>query len=108
MWVKRLLSLLLFFKRREYRCSFCNTPQSAVRQLIAGSSAFICDECVTVCDGVVARAARPPGERPHAADEVWICLVCKRGIAKADCIVVPNRGPVCLECVDRIKAAAVT
>jgi len=108
MRVKVLRSLMLFFKRQEYRCSFCNSPQSAVRQLIAGSSAFICDACVAVCDGVIARDAASPGERPHAIDEVWICLVCKRGSAKPDCVVVPNRGPVCLQCVDRIRAAAAT
>jgi ribosomal protein L37AE/L43A len=104
MWVKRLLSLLLFRKRREHRCSFCNTPQSAVRQLIAGAYAFICDECVEVCEGIVAQDATTPGERPHATDEVWICLVCKRGSTKPDCVVVPNRGAVCLQCADRVRA----
>lgn len=106
MWVKRLLSSLLL--KREYRCSFCNVPQSAVRKLIAGSSAFICDECVAVCDGIVAQAATTSGERPHATGAVWICLVCKRGSARPDCVVVPDRGPVCLPCVDRIRAAAAT
>lgn len=70
MWVKRLLSLLPFRKRREHRCSFCNSPQSAVRQLIAGSSGFICNECVKVCYGIVAQDATTFGERPHATDEV--------------------------------------
>jgi len=106
MWVKRLLSLLLFFKRREHRCSFCNTPQSAVRQLIAGSSAFICDECVTICDGIVAQDVTNHGERPPSTGAISICLVCKRGKAGPDCILVPTRGPVCLECVDIVKAAA--
>lgn len=102
MSVKRLLS----FKRREHRCSFCNTPQSAVRQLIAGSSAFICDECAVICEGIVAQAAMTPGERSHTTGTIAICLVCKRGKAESDCILVPDRGPVCLECVDMVKAAA--
>lgn len=106
MWVKRLLSLLLFFKRREYRCSFCNAPQSAVRQLIAGSSAFICDECVAVCDGVVAQDATTPGERRHATNAIAICLICKRGKPESECILVPTRGPVCVQCVETVKAAA--
>jgi ClpX C4-type zinc finger len=108
MWVKRLLSLLFFFRRREreHRCSFCNTPQSAVRQLIAGPSAFICDECVAICHDIVAQAAITPGERSHATSTIAICLVCKRGKAGPDCILVPTRGPVCLECVDSVKAAA--
>ena len=107
MWVKRLLSLLLFRKRREHRCSFCNTPQSAVRQLIAGASAFICDECVAVCEGiVVAQHATTPGERPHATSAIAICLLCKRGKPESECILVPTRGPVCVPCVETVKAAA--
>jgi ribosomal protein L37AE/L43A len=107
MWVKRLLSRLLFFRRREHRCSFCNTPQSAVRQLIAGASAFICDECVAVCHGI-AQDATNHGERPRSTGAISICLVCKRGKAGPDCILVPTRGPVCRECVDIVKAATTT
>jgi hypothetical protein len=99
-------SLRQWFKKWEPRCSFCNNPQSAVRQLIAGASAFICDECVAICDGVVAQHATSPGERPHATGEIAICLVCKRGKAGPDCILVPGCGPVCLECVDAVRAAA--
>jgi hypothetical protein len=106
MWVSRLLSLLLPFKSRELRCSFCNSPQSAVWQLIAGPSAYICNECVAICDGIVAQHAKSPVERPHVASEISICLVCKRGKAAADCAVVPARGVVCLQCADMIKAAA--
>jgi len=99
-------AFLQFFKKRELRCSFCNNPQSAVRQLIAGPSAFICDECVAICDGIVAQHAGSPGERPHAGGDISICLLCKRGKAGPDCILVPTRGPVCLQCVDSVKAAA--
>ncbi|HSE98341.1 MAG TPA: ClpX C4-type zinc finger protein, partial [Blastocatellia bacterium] len=37
------------------RCSFCLKPQSLVKKLIAGPSAFICNECVTVCNEIVSR-----------------------------------------------------
>lgn len=30
----------------EASCSFCDKPRRAVRKLIAGPKAFICDECV--------------------------------------------------------------
>ena len=36
------------------RCSFCNKDQSDVRKLIAGPTVFICDECVEVCNDIVA------------------------------------------------------
>jgi hypothetical protein len=106
MRVNRRLYFSRFFKKRELCCSFCNNPQSAVRQLIAGPSAFICNECVAICDGIIAQNATSSGERPHATGEVSICPVCKRGSARDDCIVVPTLGPVCLQCVDRVKAAA--
>ncbi len=31
------------------RCSFCGKLQSEVRKLVAGASAYICDECVDIC-----------------------------------------------------------
>jgi ATP-dependent protease Clp ATPase subunit len=30
-------------------CSFCGKSQHEVRKLIAGPTAFICDECVALC-----------------------------------------------------------
>ena len=36
------------------RCSFCNRAQEQVRKLIAGpSGAFICDECVYICEEII-------------------------------------------------------
>ena len=36
------------------RCSFCNKGQNDVRKLIAGPTVFICDECVDVCNDIIA------------------------------------------------------
>src|ERR687890_1782378 len=36
------------------RCSFCNKDQNDVRKLIAGPTVFICDECVEVCNAIIA------------------------------------------------------
>ena len=36
------------------RCSFCNKDQTDVRKLIAGPTVFICDECVDVCNDIIA------------------------------------------------------
>lgn len=85
------------FKRHEARCSFCNKSQREVHKLVAGPSVYICDECVAICNDVVV----------GKADE-GVCLVCRHGHAKADCVLVPDRGPVCRKCVDRIREAAAT
>ena len=36
------------------RCSFCNKDQNDVRKLIAGPTVFICDECIEVCNDIIA------------------------------------------------------
>ena len=50
------------------RCSFCNKDQNDVRKLIAGPTVFICDECVDVCNDIIADDRRVGGPRhPHRA-----------------------------------------
>jgi ATP-dependent Clp protease ATP-binding subunit ClpX len=35
-------------------CSFCNRSQEEVRKLIAGPSVYICDECIDLCNDIIA------------------------------------------------------
>ena len=35
-------------------CSFCNRTQEEVRKLIAGPSVYICDECIELCNDIIA------------------------------------------------------
>jgi ATP-dependent protease Clp ATPase subunit len=53
------------------RCSFCTKSQLDVRKLIAGPGVLICDECVELCNEILAdemdesaRSARPAGDGP--------------------------------------------
>ncbi len=39
---------------RELVCSFCNKSQREVKKLIAGPSVYICDECVSLCNEIIA------------------------------------------------------
>ncbi|MBI5599290.1 MAG: ATP-dependent Clp protease ATP-binding subunit ClpX [Deltaproteobacteria bacterium] len=42
-------------KRGEYlSCSFCNKRQDEVRKLVAGPMVYICDECIGLCNDIVA------------------------------------------------------
>jgi len=43
------------------RCSFCNKDQNDVRKLIAGPTVFICDECVDVCNDIIADDRKTEG-----------------------------------------------
>jgi len=36
------------------RCSFCGKGQDDVRKLIAGPTVYICDECIELCNDIIA------------------------------------------------------
>ena len=38
---------------KQIRCSFCGKRQNEVSRLIAGQGAYICDECVELCSGII-------------------------------------------------------
>ena len=35
-------------------CSFCGKSQKEVRKLIAGPTVYICDECIELCNDIIA------------------------------------------------------
>jgi ATP-dependent Clp protease ATP-binding subunit ClpX len=48
--------------KKLLHCSFCEKSQNEVKKLVAGSTAYICDECIRLCNDVViddAEATRP-------------------------------------------------
>ena len=62
-------------------CSFCGKSQKEVRKLIAGPTVYICDECIELCNDIIAEEYGPedtaregshvpkPKEIKHALDE---------------------------------------
>jgi ATP-dependent Clp protease ATP-binding subunit ClpX len=50
-------------------CSFCLKPATAVAKMIGGPGVFICNECVGLCNDILAEQAEKPGGEP-AADAV--------------------------------------
>jgi ribosomal protein L37AE/L43A len=51
---------------REYNCSFCNKPNTAVKRLVAGPGVYICDECVGLCNTIVEGAETSEAEAREA------------------------------------------
>ena len=49
---------------RMARCSFCDKPQDQVRRIVAGPGVYICDECITLCQEIIADDIAPA----HDAD----------------------------------------
>ena len=47
---------------RLFHCSFCFKPQTDVLLLISGPGIFICNECVKLCDGIIAAHPTKPVE----------------------------------------------
>ena len=54
------------------RCSFCSKSQNDVKKLIAGPTVYICDECVDVCNEIIADdvVASPVSEKLPKPQEV--------------------------------------
>jgi ATP-dependent Clp protease ATP-binding subunit ClpX len=36
------------------RCSFCAKGQDQVRKIVAGNDVYICDECIVLCNDILA------------------------------------------------------
>ena len=52
----------------DFHCSFCGKRRREVRKLISGPRVFICDECVALCNDIIAKeeaAERPKYPRPR-------------------------------------------
>ncbi|MCL2592253.1 MAG: ATP-dependent Clp protease ATP-binding subunit ClpX [Defluviitaleaceae bacterium] len=44
---------------RDLRCSFCGKPEGQVIRLLAGPEAYICNECVELCNGILEAEISP-------------------------------------------------
>ena len=54
--------------KEKFSCSFCGKTEDQVRKLIAGpDGAFICDECVEICAGIIEEEVY--GDRNNVAEE---------------------------------------
>jgi ATP-dependent Clp protease ATP-binding subunit ClpX len=65
---------------KTLHCSFCGKPQTVVEKLIAGPGCFICNECVKLCNDIIANTYVPdaagagfkPLERPTEELLEWM------------------------------------
>ncbi len=48
-------------------CSFCGKSQREVRKLIAGPTVYICDECIKLCNDIIAEEVEKEEARPAVA-----------------------------------------
>src|SRR5262245_20550525 len=91
-------------------CSFCSKPQHEVRKLIAGPSVYICNECIDICNEIIAddKAASQAPSLLNAEIEkepTIGCSVCHLLVPASECLPIPERGQVCAVCLEAIKVA---
>ena len=48
-------------------CSFCGKSQREVKKLIAGPTVYICDECIGLCNDIIAEDGGEAGESDLSA-----------------------------------------
>jgi ATP-dependent Clp protease ATP-binding subunit ClpX len=53
--------------RHTLVCSFCNRSQEEVRKLIAGPAVYICDECIELCNDIIAEEVDPEVVAPSSS-----------------------------------------
>jgi hypothetical protein len=96
-----------------FRCSFCNKSQRDVKKLIAGPEAYICDECVDICNDIIAEdrvlevgAQAGPDAVPavdNPVDAPIRCRLCQMLWPRGDCVPFPDRGWLCRGCLDHVR-----
>ena len=99
---------------KPLRCSFCGKSQDEVRKLVAGPKVYICDECIELCNDILAEERED--ESPETADEsrddagarlpgAAPCALCDVPTSMDVLVAVPKRGFLCFACLDAIRAA---
>jgi ATP-dependent Clp protease ATP-binding subunit ClpX len=78
----------------DFHCSFCQKRRREVRKLISGPRVFICDECVALCNDIIAKeeaAERPRYPRPKEIfDEIDKYVIGQDRAKKALSVAVYN------------------
>lgn len=65
-------------------CSFCGKNQHEVRKLIAGTTSFICDECVSICVGIVEGEDAAPVTLPSGNRQFVVTLKFEPELSEAE------------------------
>jgi len=92
---------------KTYTCSFCGKSQDEVRKLIAGPTVYICDECIDLCNDIIAEEVELEGPVSRVASlntPTW-CRVCRLPKSAEEVVAVSELGFFCRRCIDMIRAA---
>ena len=89
-------------------CSFCGKHESEVLKLVAGPSVHICNECVTLCDGIVAKensrevkASESSANADPSAER--LCGICMEPRETDELVFLPHAAYMCAGCLEDIQ-----
>ena len=96
--------------RIELRCSFCGKHQREVRKLIAGPTVYICDECIKLCNQIIAEEAKreePPEQpappkaerRAKKRNQTLCCSFCGKSQREVKKLIAGPNVYICDECI---------
>jgi hypothetical protein len=122
--LKKLTSLLESNFKRSYvvragdsrapsvpiACSWCGKAQDEVRTLIAGPTVYICDECIDLCNDIIAEECADDetdkGEEELTPDNGRECALCRRLRRLDNVVYIPSLNQYfCASCVEAHVAA---
>ncbi|WCL48509.1 ATP-dependent Clp protease ATP-binding subunit ClpX [Leptospira sp. GIMC2001] len=55
--------------KEKLHCSFCGKAQDEVRRLVAGPGVYICDECISLCNEIIAEEP-PSTDKPAVVGDI--------------------------------------
>jgi hypothetical protein len=101
-------------RETQLACSFCGKGRDKVRKLIAGPHAYICDECVALCDDILQEeyetellaAQEPPSSHSAMLKHSARCALCHLPASIHDLLPIAERGFLCAACLEAVQRAA--
>ena len=91
-------------KLEPLRCSFCGKSQRDVAKLVAGPAVQICSECVEICTDILAGEPEVPSVAETKSELMPVrCALCATLSPIEHSVPFPDRGWLCLPCVDVVR-----
>ena len=53
---------------KHLRCSFCGKSKESVKKFISGPNVYICNECISLCNEILAEEEPTPGD--HGSEDL--------------------------------------
>ena len=85
---------------KSLQCSFCGKSKDHVQRLIAGPGVYICDECITLCNGILKESGQLH-ERPMTRESTtYRCSFCGKSKDHVQHLIAgPGGAYICDECI---------